>query len=303
MVENKSFNGSCAIAAILGHPKWVTLSSDILAAVCTITPEGAKWAMELPVEKQRKLKPIVVDRYARDMTTGKWKLTAQPIIFSNAGTLLDGQHRINACLRANVPFSTLVIYGPSLNISDCIDTGIVRTFPDVLGVHGEKNTALTSSIISNVCRYLRGVPGYTTLKVSIPEMLKTLDLHPEIRSSAELVVKNKMPGISGGIVGAIHYLASRGQNEKATEFVLRLANGSELSVGNPILALRNLALTNIWRSYSVSAKYGCIVRAWNAFCANKIVKVMRQQQGVPLIFGAPHIKQENGDAIQFDTEL
>lgn len=45
------------------------------------------------------------------MRNGNWKANGEAIKFSSTGRLLDGQHRLRACVKEQVPFTTLVIRG------------------------------------------------------------------------------------------------------------------------------------------------------------------------------------------------
>lgn len=62
--------------------------------VCVdVTPEmAAKW-LEGNV-LNRPLKQAHVDRLAREMAAGRWRLTHQGIAFDVSGCLIDGQHRL-----------------------------------------------------------------------------------------------------------------------------------------------------------------------------------------------------------------
>ena len=72
-----------------------------------ITPELAK--KYLANNKiNRGLNKNSVAKYATSMQEGRWKLNGEPIQFNCDGTLINGQHRLQACVRADTSFDTLV---------------------------------------------------------------------------------------------------------------------------------------------------------------------------------------------------
>ena len=74
----------------------------------TVTPEMAReWLLantDVPFNSQ----PGKVDQYARDMASGHWPLMGEGIRFDEADQLVDGRHRLRACVQSGVPFLTYV---------------------------------------------------------------------------------------------------------------------------------------------------------------------------------------------------
>ena len=74
-----------------------------------ITPDMAKEWLEKNV-KNRRLNMFRVDVLVKDMKDGKFTLSPSPICFDHDGYLIDGQHRLSACVLANVPIVSVVAY-------------------------------------------------------------------------------------------------------------------------------------------------------------------------------------------------
>lgn len=111
----------------------------IIAKEEIITPEIAKDYLS-KVDPQMKNRPInkrYVELYARDMTAGKWRITHQGIAFDKDGYLRDGQHRLNAIIKANVPVTMMVSRGLAENSYLGIDSGLKRKTRDTLYFSGE----------------------------------------------------------------------------------------------------------------------------------------------------------------------
>jgi len=78
--------------------------------VVTVTPEIAgRWLAancDIPFNSVQ----YKVDQYARDMLAGHWPLAGEGIRFDEADQLIDGRHRLRACVKAGVPFQTYVTH-------------------------------------------------------------------------------------------------------------------------------------------------------------------------------------------------
>src|SRR4051812_40935726 len=113
----------------------------ISACVTTITPALAQEWLKLNT-KNRVLRPHRVSTFARDMKMGRWMLNGEAITFSDLGRLLNGQHRLHACVEANRSFETVVMRGVPDKSFPTIDTGGKRTAGDVLGMSGIKYSGI-----------------------------------------------------------------------------------------------------------------------------------------------------------------
>ena len=99
----------------------------------TVTPEMAQ-AYLTRNTRNRKLRQSVVDRYAGDMASGKWQLTHQGLAFNCDGTLLDGQHRLAAIVKAGVPVTMMMTFGVHEDAQRDMDTLEIRNPADSLSM-------------------------------------------------------------------------------------------------------------------------------------------------------------------------
>ena len=86
-------------------------NSTFKAVIETITPEQAKKYLKKGYQNRQHLDKKYVQKLAEDMKNGKWKTSAEPIIFSEDNTLLDGQHRLAALVLSEMTEDFLVIRG------------------------------------------------------------------------------------------------------------------------------------------------------------------------------------------------
>lgn len=90
--------------------------------VTFITPQLASQYL-MSNTRNRSISKASVSAYAHDMINGRWLLNGDAIRFAQDGTLLDGQHRLQAIIEANVGVSMLVIHNLPAETFATIDAG------------------------------------------------------------------------------------------------------------------------------------------------------------------------------------
>ena len=73
-----------------------------------ITPEMALEILTNKNFKNRPIKKHALKRLTDAIKSGEWIVTNQGISFDPDGNLLDGQHRLHACIEANIPIDISV---------------------------------------------------------------------------------------------------------------------------------------------------------------------------------------------------
>lgn len=112
-----------------------------------ITPDMATVMMERNADDEWKNRPHSekgLRRYTASMKRG-WKLTGEPIIFSKSGRLINGQHRLMACIESECPFECLVVFGIDDDAFKFVDIGIARTASHIFSIEDIPNAALVSA--------------------------------------------------------------------------------------------------------------------------------------------------------------
>ena len=98
-----------------------------------ITPEFAERLLERN-SSNRVLRKNHVNSLARDMKNGAWRLNNDAITIAADGTLLNGQHRLNAIIKAEKPIKMLVAEGFSTDTYKVLDGGAKRSVADQLNI-------------------------------------------------------------------------------------------------------------------------------------------------------------------------
>lgn len=237
--------------------------------VRTVTPEQAEaWLGRN--DKNRNLRPSVVERYGRDMEGGAWRLDGQTIKFTEEGRLIDGQHRLAACILTGASFPTAVAWGVDPGSMETIDTGLARKLGDLLRLRDETDVFSLASAIR--CGWTWDTGGYvqnTKRKPTNFEALQWLDANPGIRDMVRRTHKIRdMLRCSTGVVAAFALRAGEAVPEEIDAFLNAIYDGAELASGDPRLTLRNFYLRAHARAHvriDERAQMGAFIKAWNAW--------------------------------------
>lgn len=263
--------------------------------VITITPDLARdWT--LLNTRNRPVRYTKVARYARDMKARNWAFNGETIKIATDGTIIDGQHRLYACIQADTPFDTIVIRGLPLEVQDTVDTGSVRTMSDQFGLHGEPNANLLAAITRWSFKWLRGVrvrSGHDQ-EPTHSEMIALLEAEPRLREAAawaERARRVREVPVTGSVWG-MAWMLFHGANHLAAEvFLDKCLTGADCPAGHPALAFRSRMLTAKAEGQRLNQneQLGYMIMAWNAFRDERtLVKLLPPRGGfTPKTFPEP----------------
>lgn len=262
--------------------------------VATVTPREAKeWLETKNFHNNRPMSEATVRKYSQEMKAGRWKVNGESIIFSASGRLLNGQHRLKACIMANVPFTTVLVKGADDDTFDTIDDGKSRNLGDVLAIRGEHGAYALASGLRFVWEYGSGQflsHGGSRKIISTKQLLeKLLDKHQGLRASAKLCkALEKKPGgllLPPSLSIGLHYLFSLVHAEKADEFFSSFQSGQHLGADSPILLLRAKLIAGSKEATAIrrEAMYTYTVMSWNAYVEAKPLKRMVYAAGSKMV--------------------
>ncbi len=114
-----------------------------------VTPEqAAKW---LAInDGNRRVRPGLVKYLSSQISSGEWMPDhPQPIAFSDAGRLIDGQHRLHAIIVAGVSVEARIEFGVPDKMREYLDTGISRGLEDrVCLIEDHRYNKVASQIVN-----------------------------------------------------------------------------------------------------------------------------------------------------------
>ncbi|HEY9368355.1 hypothetical protein [Streptomyces sp.] len=250
--------------------------------VMDVTPDLAeKWLDQNT--HNRNLREKAVMAYARDMEAGNWAENGEAIKFGKDGTLLDGQHRLQAIALSGATIKMLVVTGLESRTQETMDDGRKRTLADALHLRGETNSVVLGALLRRALMWdmgqYRNTGAYTPTNT---ECLTFLEEHPECRESASVAVALRKPvALPASILGLTHWVFSRIDTEDADFFFERLGTGANLTQYHPILTLRK-------KSREVGEGPGrvpedmllaFVIKAWNAYRDGDEMRLLRFKPG------------------------
>lgn len=256
----------------------------------TITPEMAQqWLNENNGKraglKNRHKRESHIRSIAADMQAGRWMLNGETIKFSDTGILLDGQHRLSACVLANMPFQSFVVKGLPEPTFSTMDVVFPRNGSGVLSMHGEVNCSQLSAGIRAAYTLLKGT-YIQQENVTNAQVLEFLEAHPTIReyTMPSVNIRNMMH--SPQFVG-LRYLTYLACPVTAEQFWHQLEGGEGLHAKSPARVLRDKLISNRISSAKLHTVHitALTIKAWNAFYGRKEIQVLRwsRDEGFPEI--------------------
>lgn len=253
-----------------------------------VTPEMALYLLKINT-RNRPLRQSRVLYFVNQMVTGLWKFNGEAIIIGKGNILLDGQHRLAAIVKSNMPQMMIIVEGIDPSTFDTIDTGFARTNADILATEGVKNYTMVSSNISSYIGFCRNLTNTNTLKKSInltkQEILAENNKCPEFWQDVATKAKTldrTLKLIKGSVLGGyIAFLTKEKKHsiEKVYSFFEQLHSGANIE-NETILLLREKLLKDLTGQYKMTPtyKHALIVKTWNAFVSGKELKQMRYNQ-------------------------
>lgn len=205
-----------------------------------ITPEQAKIYLGKNTDNYRKLNSNRVLTYAADMKNGKWQLNGEGIKFSKDGVLLDGQHRLQAIIKADTPAEMLVIRDIENDV-DVYDIGSVRTLANIAQKKGTADGNYTTLVAIAAFIVANGDTHKLNGNVII---LDYIDQHVEFLQKAHAATCSSSRPIcrKAPIMAAVYCMIRDGMDLNDMMNFFRIAN-SGLPTGHyepsPALIFRN----------------------------------------------------------------
>jgi len=267
----------------------------VKATVEYIAPEKARDLLGSNIEHQRKIAKVNLSRIESDLLNDRFKLNGEPIIIGKSGKLLDGQHRLCACVNTVTGFWSVVVRGVEDEYFHVINVGKGRSLADVLKIAGEINCNNLAAAISRIAEYLRDATriGQNKLSnVSTSEAMNILAMMPNIRKSVADCCR--MPNdtiVSVGRLAWLHCLAHEESPEIAPAFFEKLHSGEMLKTTDPIYLFRARMIADKQSSAKLPTRevISLLIKTWNAYVLGDQVKQLKwnQSEKFPTLIFSP----------------
>lgn len=268
-------------------------SSKLTMRVEAIGPDLAWEYLTRPGSRNRPKSEKIIDEYAATMKRKAWRLTGQGIILASDGSLLDGQHRLEAVIRSGETVEMFVVEGVDPACFGTIDVGYTRKPAHYLGMQGERNTTQLAALLRLVQGWEREWATAKVRKLGADEMDELLKRHPATRVSvAEMQRYTTSYPFRGRVSRALfcfcHYgaLVTGESRAEPDEFLAGVMRGLNLGERDPRYILRQHFLVGTLELGRADQDYilGRIIHAWNLWSAGKSCQYLRVE-GVPRFTG------------------
>lgn len=257
-------------------------SGDISYSVMTITPALAKqWLGENT--HNRHLNEKHVATLAGAIKRGEWELNGAAITRAKDGTLIDGQHRLHAVVKADKAIKSFVGLNMPMSTQETVDAGKKRTFGHVLQLRGYTHADQLASATRALYVYraikrfdTQGLTGRMSNEnqkvVTAPtnqQLLNLLIRNNGLQESVHVTHACRKLGpvkLPAG-AAAFHYVVSeRFDSDIATEFLEKVCDLNYGGKQDPMVELRKRLLSGQAtgsRPMHARLKMALMVKAFN----------------------------------------
>lgn len=263
----------------------------ISTEVVKVTPAMATAFLDEKVNCQnRTIDPNRVKRYAADMRSKNWTFTGDPIVFSEKGKLVEGQHRCAAIVSSGCTIDVLIVRGVKDEAMLNAGEGKSRSFSDYLKIKGVQNYRSVATVTRRLVEYesqaiWKSSGGNTRTSNAMLYKCFSANCDDICEASHELNLENGLyiSGILGGRgnAGLVRIMTMRREEAAAIDFwiylgtgIARRASGRSIGSTSAPHVLREKIQKNdvkVRDRYSLTPtiRLAWAIKAWNLFLANK----------------------------------
>ena len=239
--------------------------------VIEVTPALAQEWLSSNDHGQRTVRKGTIETYASEMAKGNWKLLPEMIIFNEEGKLVNGQHRLHAVIKANVPIRLWIASAPGVQVSDSLDRGLQRRVSDLLGW-------TTSKAATAAALYRLQSMEFDNARITKDD---TLAAYAAAKEDFDALYEKSNRTFAPASVQAALIFARPVNLEAVDDFNAALRSGANLKVGDPVLTFRNwlMSVNNSDRSSrrrtsdSMIVAFACLGACWAAIQNRPLLKM------------------------------
>jgi len=234
----------------------------------------------------RTLSASKVDQYVDDILNDNWlSNSGEGVSFDWNGNLINGQHRLNAIIKANKAVSMYVFTNCDPQSFKYIDTAKSRSAGDVLSIDGVKNSKHTAAIITSYY-YLKNnynaIDGGHRAELKLTNF-KILDLYQKNEEFYNSTICYIMAACTKfnritttSLLGGVYCMFYEKDPKTAKMFVDELV-GYIPKTHNSTILLAELLLKNKISAKKLPSSYlvAYFFKAWNAYRTKKDIKLLK----------------------------
>lgn len=255
-----------------------------------VTPELALKILDLNTEN-RPVRYREVELWKNVIESGKYRYTHQGVAIDSNGVLQDGQHRLSAVVATEVSVEMQISIGMPPENYDAIDTGLRRTFGDVVARHGFGNrnrVGTATRLIALYEDYPNRPWGAKVNNAEIGQLISTIDpksgqqvgsiIHEATMTAQLLWAAFRINSGAAAVVVYELWKQVGREHPKVQEFLEGLKVGNIEDTEDARFALRRYMLSPTRRSDAVY-HIGMMLKSWNKFVRGEKVKALSFRKG------------------------
>jgi len=278
-----------------------------------VTPDDARKFLKNNYHKNRKIREHQVNLIAGLIRQKHYDLNGKPLIFDDKANLIDGQHRLLAIIRANIPVTCFCVSGIRTDAYIGLDQYDLRkSLADLVQGDGGKYPEAVASAISRLLAFKMDKLGVSYHDPSVSDrrtLLGLLKHHPRLEQAAAEVESLYNKSVSrpfGSSVGTfLFYVTCSIDARLAEEFMRTLYGLANLEDGenNPAFQIHRRVLrakNSKRRGERLNARVieGSVIKAWNLYVQSLQCTSSRH---ILMQFGEefPGFKNKDGNQIRY----
>lgn len=247
-------------------------TTEPYAKVMVITPNMAKSIIEFKSDKNFREKNQDHIKYlSKQMESGNFNFNGESIVFDKDRNLVDGQHRLLACVESGCDILTTVSFNSYSDLA--IDSGKNRSLTEYLKYMGKKNASNLAPALNILVKHytyddIYSQRGYGRARPTRDEALQVLDQHPDIETYITKCSKCK-EYVAIPVMAACIYIFSTQNKDLAEKFLEDVHLASQNS-NCPAYHLKSLL--SLWKdktkqgiNTSTQHKISSIFKSWNYY--------------------------------------
>lgn len=275
-------------------------TSSIETSIVLVTPEmAAEWLKKNT--RNRNVSDRMVDSLSREIAEGRWQVTHQGIGFYADGTLADGQHRLEAVVRAGIPVYMTVTHGLIHEAVAAIDQHRMRRTTDVIRLSGKadwigKDEVAILRIFISLLGGFGGIGRNNPIMSPMKVVEKASLVKDQLIFARHIGTGRTVKGVTNAPMCAAFALALGHENEaRLIEFADVIKSGMASGEDDAAaIRLREWAMVDNTILGGESQRRAFVRRAQRAikaFCKREPIKKLIEPQS--LIYPVPEILKDN----------
>lgn len=233
----------------------------------TFTPEMAENILHearrnLPYDER------ALHTYSEFMKNGQWVVNGATIVFDTNGRLIDGYHRLRACVLAEQPFRSVVARNADPDITHTIDQHRTRSYLQIMESRDIPNAGGVLRLMSKLIRIENGLWGSMQETISWSRLDRVFYANPQLVDAVNFSKKLKANTIQSTARPVVAYMAMvAGHRDKLEAFMRETGPDGRQSLDSPprMLSTQIITMKSEKNPYNTDQVLPLAILAFNDF--------------------------------------